>query len=63
MAPQRTCRVVAVVSVLALVLAASATAQTPWTAPDSDKSRKSPTASGPKVVGSTALVQYIHTLK
>ena len=50
MTPQQTCRVVAIASILALALAASATAQTPWTAPNSEKSRKSPIASGPKIV-------------
>jgi len=50
MTPQRTCRVVAAVSILALAFTASATAQTPWTAPGSEKSRKSPIAAGPTIV-------------
>lgn len=50
MKPQRTGRVVAIASILALAIAASATAQTPWTVPDSEKNRKSPIASSPKVV-------------
>jgi hypothetical protein len=40
MTPQPTCRVVAIASILALALAASATAQTPWTVPDSEKNQQ-----------------------
>ena len=44
------CRVVVLAMGLVLMAAGSAGAQTPWTAPDSAKSQKSPIASGPKIV-------------
>lgn len=46
---QRSSRSIAVVS-LGLLLAGPAAAQAPWTAPDSEKSKKSPVAAGPKGV-------------
>ncbi|HEY7202709.1 MAG TPA: cytochrome c [Methylomirabilota bacterium] len=50
MTPRQTGRIVAIVSLLALVLGASARAQTPWTVPAAEGSRKSPIASSAKVV-------------
>jgi mono/diheme cytochrome c family protein len=42
------CRTIAVVVSLWLAIAGSAWAQAPWTAPESEKSKKSPIAASPK---------------
>lgn len=47
---QLPCRAIAVAVGLGFALVASAWAQTPWPAPDSEKNKKSPIAAGPKAI-------------
>jgi mono/diheme cytochrome c family protein len=60
MMAQRPRRAVAVAVALGFTLVASAGAQTPWTVPESEKSRKSPVATSPKTLAQGKKVAQVN---